>query len=168
MQAGRIRFEFVPCLASEIVQTAIENARSLAEQKEVKIASMVEPWLIRADPDRIVQTLTNLLGNAIKFAPTGTEIAVRGHRHRESVQFEVEDRGRGVPQDKLQRIFERFEQVDASDAREKGGTGLGLAISRTIVEQHGGRIWVESELGKGSTFYFTVPLAENGARAENA
>lgn len=168
MQAGRIRFEFVPCLAPEIVQTAIENARSLAEQKEVKIVSMVEPWLIRADPDRIVQTLTNLLGNAIKFAPTGTEIAVRGHRHRESVQFEVEDRGRGVPQDKLQRIFERFEQVDASDAREKGGTGLGLAISRTIVEQHGGRIWVESELGKGSTFYFTVPLAENGARAENA
>lgn len=166
MQAGRIRFEFVPCLAPEIVQTAVESARTLAEHKEVAISSMVEPWLLKGDPDRLVQTLTNLLGNAIKFAPPGSQISVRATREREHVKFAVEDRGRGVPEDKLQSIFERFEQVDASDAREKGGTGLGLAISKTIVEQHGGRIWVESELGRGSTFYFTIPMAENGARTE--
>lgn len=166
MQAGKIRFEFVSCLAPEIVQTAVENARSLAEQKEVTISCAVEPWLVQGDADRLVQTLTNLLGNAIKFAPPGTQISVRANRERENIKFSVEDQGRGVPQDKLQRIFERFEQVDASDAREKGGTGLGLAISKTIVEQHGGRIWVESEIGKGSTFYFTVPMADNGTHTK--
>jgi two-component system, OmpR family, sensor histidine kinase VicK len=74
--------------------------------------------------------------------------------------FRVKDEGRGIPKDKLETIFERFEQVDASDAREKGGTGLGLAICRSIVQQHGGRVWAESELGRGSTFYVQLPLAE--------
>ena len=168
MQAGRVLFESVSCLAPEIVQTAVDSARPLAEQKEVAISCTVEPWLVQGDPDRLVQTLTNLLGNAIKFAPPGTTIWVKALREREHIKFAVEDHGRGVPEDKLQRIFERFEQVDASDARDKGGTGLGLAISKTIVEQHGGRIWVESEIGKGSTFYFTVPMADPGATRTEA
>jgi signal transduction histidine kinase len=85
----------------------------------------------------------------------------------DAVVFGVADRGRGVPADKHERIFERFGQVDASDAREKGGTGLGLPIARSIVEQHGGRIWVDSEAGRGATFWFTLPAASalegNGA-----
>jgi signal transduction histidine kinase len=74
-----------------------------------------------------------------------------------SVLFQVKDQGRGIPEDKLDSIFERFHQVDASDARKKGGTGLGLAICRSIVQQHGGRIWVESTVDEGSSFYFTLP-----------
>jgi two-component system, OmpR family, sensor histidine kinase VicK len=79
------------------------------------------------------------------------------------VLFRVKDEGRGIPREKLETIFERFVQVDASDAREKGGTGLGLAICRSIVEQHGGRVWAESEPGRGSTFYVQLPLAESNS-----
>jgi len=80
--------------------------------------------------------------------------------------FSIQDQGRGIPAEKLETVFERFQQVDASDSREKGGTGLGLAICRQIVEQHGGRIWVESILGKGSTFYFTLPLVAEDVGAK--
>src|SRR5205085_9708364 len=113
---------------------------------------------LRADPDRLQQTLTNLLGNAIKFSPPGTAIDVRARRDGDHALISVRDRGRGIPAEKLDMIFQRFEQVDASDAREKGGSGLGLAIARSIVEQHCGRIWAQSPLCAGSTFYFTLLL----------
>jgi signal transduction histidine kinase len=115
----------------------------------------------------MVQAFVNLLGNAIKFSRRGGRIEFAAERPPGSVLFRVKDEGRGIPKDKLERIFERFEQVDASDAREKGGTGLGLAICRSIVEQHGGRVWAESELGRGSTFYVQLPLAEADAIAAN-
>jgi signal transduction histidine kinase len=107
-----------------------------------------------------VQALVNLLGNAIKFSPRGGRIEFAAERTDRSVVFRVEDNGRGIPKDKLETIFERFQQVDASDAREKGGTGLGLAIVRSIVQQHSGRVWAESELGRGSKFYIQLPLLE--------
>ena len=112
-----------------------------------------------ADPDRIVQTLVNLVANAVKFSPAGALRAHerRGARRRRAL-ISVADEGRGIPADQLEAVFERFRQVDASDHREKGGTGLGLAISRAIVEQHAGRIWAESEPGEGATFRFTLPL----------
>ena len=106
-----------------------------------------------------MQALVNLLGNAIKFSPRDGRIEFVAERTAGSVVFRIEDNGRGIPADKLETIFERFEQVDASDARDKGGTGLGLAIVRSIVQQHGGRVWAESELGKGSKFYMQLPLA---------
>jgi signal transduction histidine kinase len=118
---------------------------------------------IRLDPGRIVQALVNLLGNAIKFSQRGGRIEFAAERSGSSVVFRVKDEGRGIPKDKL----ETFQQVDASDAREKGGTGLGLAICRSIVQQHGGRVWAESELGKGSTFYVQLPLTEPDPRAAN-
>jgi signal transduction histidine kinase len=128
-----------------------------------------------ADADRITQTLTNLIGNAIKFSPAGSTIDVAIAVIGGEALFEVRDRGRGIPPEKLESIFERFQQVDTSDAREKGGTGLGLAISRGIVKQHGGRIWAENNppsIG-GSVFKFTVPLrspppAINSSAAEDA
>jgi DNA-binding response OmpR family regulator len=121
---------------------------------------------IFGDPDRILQTLTNLISNAIKFSPVGGSVVVSATSDRTHMQFSVEDHGRGIPEDKIGAIFERFQQVDASDSREKGGTGLGLAICRTIVQQHGGRIWVKSTLGKGSTFNFTIPLTEPAKKPE--
>jgi CheY-like chemotaxis protein len=113
-----------------------------------------------------VQTLTNLLSNAIKFSPAGNTVwlAVQqqsdacGNPCGERILFTVKDQGRGIPPDKLDRIFERFQQVDSSDSRNHEGTGLGLAICRSIVQQHDGQIWAESVLGEGSTFSFTLPI----------
>jgi len=101
--------------------------------------------------------LVNLINNAVKFSPAGTIISVAAEPQPQQVFFRVIDRGRGIPTEKLETIFGRFQQVDASDSRQKGGTGLGLSICRLIVQQHGGRIWAESKLGQGSTFYFTLP-----------
>ncbi len=118
-------------------------------------ARNVNVW---GDPDRILQTITNLLSNAIKFSPEGGKIRLEARNlSADEAQIEVRDHGRGIPNDKLESIFERFQQVDASDSRAMGGTGLGLAICRSIVSQHGGRIWAESKYGKGSTFFFTLP-----------
>lgn len=96
------------------------------------------------------------MSNAIKFSPANSAIAIFSEVQDDWILFKVKDQGRGIPPDKLELVFGRFQQVDASDSRSKGGTGLGLAICQSIVEQHGGQIWVESVLGSGSTFYFTL------------
>jgi len=111
------------------------------------------------------QTLTNLISNAVKFSEPGATVRVSSERCEGEVLFRVSDEGRGIPAEKLDSIFERFQQVDASDSREKGGTGLGLAICRTIVEHHGGRIWAESVLGQGASFSFVLPAQAAGAPA---
>ena len=105
-----------------------------------------------------MQTLTNLLSNGIKFTEPGGKVKLKANVIDNSCQILVQDTGRGIPEDKLESIFERFQQVDASDSRSKGGTGLGLAICRHIIEGHHGKIWVESKLGQGSTFYIELPL----------
>ena len=141
--------------ATSLLQAAAakSNIRFIVKGNGVKV------W---ADQDRIIQTLTNLLSNAIKFSPEhstqGTEIRLTASLLSEDeALIEVQDHGRGIPTDKLQQIFERFKQVDASDSRAMGGTGLGLAICRSIVQQHGGHIWATSTMGEGSTFHFTLP-----------
>lgn len=102
--------------------------------------------------------MTNLLSNAIKFSNPSSTIWLTAECHENQIEFQVKDRGRGIPSDKLDKIFERFQQVDASDSRNHEGTGLGLAICRSIVQQHSGNIWVESQFGEGSTFHFTIPI----------
>ena len=115
-------------------------------------------WAV-ADADRITQTLTNIVGNALKFSSPGTCVRLSAVASDSEVIVSVADQGRGIPADKIALIFEPFEQVDSSDSREKGGTGIGLAICKGIVERHGGRIWAESEVGGGTTMHFTLPRA---------
>ncbi len=158
LKSGRMALEMHSCDLGDLMQQAGDVMEAMATTNNVKLAVEPVPLTIWADPDRILQVLTNLLSNAIKFSnPQGTVwVTAEPSEDRESVRVAVRDEGRGIPADKLQTVFERFEQVESNDARKKGGTGLGLAICQTIVEQHGGRIWVDSVMGHGSTFQFVL------------
>jgi PAS domain S-box-containing protein len=170
IESGSVTMELRRVDAAELVEQSAEVMTAMAERAGVRLTASADAHPLEADPDRILQVLTNLISNAVKFSPPGAEVAVTAAREGREVAFRVRDRGRGIPADRLESIFERFQQVDSSDAREKGGTGLGLAISRSIVQQHGGRIRVESVPGEGSTFTFTLPAAmqtlEPAAHAE--
>lgn len=167
IESGKVVMEQQACNAANLMTQAAEAMQAMAQQHGVTLVTQPEDILIWADADYILQTLTNLLSNAIKFSfPGGTvwltvdqdEQAKFNPQHSNSqVVFRVRDEGQGIPADQLERIFERFQQVDSSDSRKKGGTGLGLAICRKIIEQHNGRIWAESTPGCGSTFAFTLP-----------
>jgi CheY-like chemotaxis protein len=157
MQSGKITVEKATCDAADLITQAADVMRTMAEEAGVTLSAYPQSTRLWVDPDRILQTLTNLLSNAIKFSPVGGTVWLTVERQGDQVMFQVRDQGRGIPADKLDSIFERFQQADITDAREKGGTGLGLAICRSIVQQHEGRIWVESTLHAGSTFFFTLP-----------
>jgi signal transduction histidine kinase len=144
----------------KMIEDAVETMQSAADMKQIQLSTEIDkaiPLLI-VDQERIKQVLINLLNNAIKFSPDKSQIIVRVKQDQEDVLFEVQDFGRGSPKNKQQKIFEIFYQVDSGMDRKFGGVGLGLAISRGIVLSHGGKIWVESESGKGSTFRFTLPV----------
>jgi PAS domain S-box-containing protein len=159
IESGAVPLELGTHDAAAIVEATLTTGRPLAQAAGVVLVCGAAGGLVNGDADRIVQALTNLVGNAIKFSPEGGEVLVSAEREGAHVTFVVQDHGRGIPDDKLDSVFERFQQVDSSDAREKGGTGLGLAITKTIVERHGGRIWVDSMAGHGSAFRFTIPAA---------
>jgi CheY-like chemotaxis protein len=116
-----------------------------------------EALFFDGDSDRILQVLTNLLSNAIKFSPVASTVRIHTEATSDSILLKVVDEGRGIPTDKLDSIFDRFQQIEPSDARQKGGTGLGLAICRSIVQQHSGSIWAQRNLGLGSTLYVMLP-----------
>jgi two-component system, OmpR family, sensor histidine kinase VicK len=141
----------------DLLRRAMDPERSSAARAGLTFRIDAQPADVWVDGDRILQVLGNLIRNAIKFSEKGGEIrlAARASSEKE-VTFEVQDHGEGIPANKLDLIFERFQQADASDSRSQGGTGLGLALCRGIVNQHGGRIWATSEPGSGSTFSFTV------------
>ncbi|MBW4497383.1 MAG: PAS domain S-box protein [Oscillatoria princeps RMCB-10] len=190
IESGKIAMDKKRCNAADLMLQAAETMQPMAQKAGVTLSVVPvlghpQGVPLLADPDRILQTLTNLLSNAIKFSRPGSTIWLTGEMRDEGeantdceaahtdknrlihscagcpcVLIAVKDQGRGIPADKLESVFERFQQVDASDARDKGGTGLGLAICRTIVQQHGGRIWAESVLGEGSTFYLSLPVRE--------
>ncbi len=167
LESGAIQMNRTRCDAADLIRRSADVMKAMADEHRITIRTSDIKATLSADCDRIVQCLTNLLSNAIKFSNPGTAVWINGNVVGDEVQFEVRDHGRGIPADKLDSVFERFHQVDASDSRRKGGTGLGLAITRSIVLQHGGRIWLESELGKGSSFFFTIPLAVSSANAGN-
>ncbi|MBI3795915.1 MAG: CHASE3 domain-containing protein [Deltaproteobacteria bacterium] len=168
MQSGKVTMQRQLCDAGALLTQATDEMRGLAEKAGITLAVTPQPLQLWADPDRVVQTLTNLVSNAIKFSTAGGTVWVSVALQGEEAIFTVRDQGRGIPADKRESIFERFQQVDASDSRQKGGTGLGLAICRSIVQQHGGRIWVESTVGQGSTFYFTLPARREAEESMSA
>jgi PAS domain S-box-containing protein len=162
LSSGRVQLVMEVCQADTLIQQAVAGVQSIADQAIVTLTIIPATVQVWADPDSIIQTLTNLLSNAIKFSPPNSIITLSAQVQSNAVLFSVTDQGRGIPTDKLETIFGRFQQVDVSDSRQKGGTGLGLAICQSIVQQHGGNIWAESTLGEGSTFYFTVPFPPGG------
>jgi PAS domain S-box-containing protein len=170
IESGNVSMVRATHSVADLVATAVDEMQAIADHAEITLSVSVIHAEVKVDRDRIIQTLTNLLSNAIKFSPCGSTVWIKVERKIQaktkrnqssqdaSLLFTVKDQGRGIPPDKLETIFERFQQVDGSDSRHQEGTGLGLAICRSIVQQHGGQIWVNSELGKGSTFYFTLPM----------
>jgi PAS domain S-box-containing protein len=164
INSGTIPMEPDWCDGSDLSRSVAEAMRPMADRAGVSLHVRGCPTRLWADSDRITQALTNLVGNAIKFSPSGSIVELNLSMAHGNALFEVRDHGRGIPADKLEIIFERFQQVDTSDAREKGGTGLGLAITRGIVRQHGGRIWAENTTdgAGGTSFKFSLPLRDDG------
>ncbi|WP_157592574.1 GAF domain-containing sensor histidine kinase [Solirubrobacter soli] len=158
LQAGRVDIEPRPVTPATLLATTARVVQPVADAADVELGWEADELELMADADRIVQALVNLVANAVKFSPAGTCVRTSITRLGDRALVSVADKGRGIPPEQLETIFERFRQVDASDAREKGGTGLGLSIARAIVEQHAGRIWAESTPGEGSTFFFTLPF----------
>ena len=160
VQSGRKPLAFRPVQLGEIVRQAIDGMQPVAEAAGVQLIHDATRVEIAADPDRLLQVLTNLLSNAVKFSPANSTVSVMLRPDLRGVTLSVIDQGRGIPADKLEAIFGRFQQVDASDSRQKGGSGLGLAICRTIVMQHGGHVWAERNPVRGSTFRVFLPYKQ--------
>jgi CheY-like chemotaxis protein len=157
IQAGRVELDLEPQDARELLDATVQVVAATAAERGITLHVEAEDATFPGDHDRLVQTLTNLVGNAVKFSEPGQDVLLSARRDGDEIRLAVRDRGRGIPADQLESIFGRFEQVDASDARELGGTGLGLTIARSIVEQHGGRIWAASAPGEGATFTIALP-----------
>jgi len=156
-----------PIRARALLQDAIESLGGLVADSSVELEDAGAPdSLVMADPDAMNQVFGNLIENAIKYGGRGKKIRLGALALETEIEFFVQDFGAGIASEHLQRIFERFYRVDKARSRESGGTGLGLAIVKHIVQVHGGRIWVESELGSGATFYFTLPIAPKPQRSD--
>lgn len=164
IESGKLPFDFESLELRDIAQRAIDGVRGYADQLGVDLVLKDGPAApVRGDPDRVVQIITNLLSNACKYSPKGMAVTVDVQRDGPNARLTVSDRGPGIPEAFRDRIFSRFAQADASDARGKSGTGLGLYIAREIAERHGGRLWYESGATGGATFHLDLPLADEAA-----
>jgi signal transduction histidine kinase/CHASE3 domain sensor protein len=161
IEAGKLQLTLRTIDPVEIVSEALEGLKSMADQSGIVLKQEILCMdKINVDHDRLIQVLTNLVSNAIKFSERAGEIDVRVYKSEGYLRFSVIDHGPGIGSEQMHKLFGKFQQLDSSDSRRQGGTGLGLAISKSIVELHGGNIGVDSEVGKGSTFWFEIPLAE--------
>ena len=159
IEAGRFSVTPARCVVGDLVHEVTEMFGSLSASKQVQFEQTVkDPGLaIHADRERVLQVLSNILGNALKFTPSGGRVHLSVDRQAGEVRFAILDTGPGIPSQHLPRVFDRFWKDDAPG---KKGTGLGLFIAKGIIDAHGGRIWVESEPGQGACFYFTLPVFE--------
>lgn len=161
LQAGKIEFHFEPLDMDEIVQVYIGDFKSMMDKKQITFEKeTLATSKILGDKDKFVEVIANLLDNALKFTPQGGKIAIKAWDEDENVHLTVSDNGIGIPADVIPKLFTRFYQVDASTARKYGGTGLGLYITKTIIDAFGGKIWIESDVGKGTTVHILLPIAK--------
>ena len=169
LEAGKMRIHIEPCDIQVLVDEVLGSLRSLAEKKRVKLIFHPAKGFpkIACDAERMIQVLTNLVGNAIKFTPESGSVTVRLETTANGrVNIIVSDTGIGIPKGDLGRIFERFEQVKSANSNGINGTGLGLSICKELVKLHDGEIWAESELGKGSRFIISLPLVQKVSKAQ--
>jgi signal transduction histidine kinase/DNA-binding response OmpR family regulator len=168
LESSRLSTHFVRAHLDSLLESVIVNLGNVAEKAGITIRIQIAPDLpaVEADELRVSQVMSNLLSNAIKFSHQGETIEVRARAEDGGVVVEIEDRGIGIAQDDLPKLFTKFRQLDSSSTRKTGGTGLGLAISKGIVEEHNGRIWVESRRGQGSCFSFWLPASHVEAPAD--
>jgi two-component system, NtrC family, sensor histidine kinase GlrK len=160
MEAGMMTFNFEPKEITPLIKKVVDEMGPLIKAKEIALETTIIETLpsIKMDSERILQVLRNLIGNALKFTPLGGRVTVSALSRDGGVEISVADTGPGIPAESLTSIFEKFKQLTTKDSRQIKGTGLGLAIARQIVTSHGGKIWAESEPGKGSTFVFVLPI----------
>ncbi|WP_263365328.1 response regulator [Edaphobacter bradus] len=177
MESGRAPLQIRRCSLRDLCQQAIETMSAMADSNMVHLelvpstvaqAAAPEALFFDGDSDRILQVVTNLLSNAIKFSPQASTVRIHTDATQDSILLKVVDEGRGIPADKLDSIFDRFQQVEPSDYRQRGGTGLGLAICRSIVQQHGGSIWAQRNLSVGTTLYVMLPRTSRSTDAPSA
>ncbi|MDO8725944.1 MAG: GAF domain-containing protein [Candidatus Methanoperedens sp.] len=160
-QTGKIEFRSEPIQVDEIVQICVEDLKNPMDRKRIIFEKEVSGVSrLRGDKDRFVEVISNLLDNAIKFTRVGGKIVIKAWNQAENVHITVTDNGIGIPENIIPKLFTRFYQVDASTSRKYGGTGLGLYITKTIVDASGGKIWIESEVGKGTTVHLLIPSAK--------
>jgi PAS domain S-box-containing protein len=158
MEAGKIRIQPKPVDVNSLVRDAVDRARASSNNHDLRVELDDALPIINADPDRLVQVISNLLTNAVKYSPDGGEVTVGTHAENGQVNVAVRDQGVGIAPENMGKVFARYERFESTKTNAVIGTGLGLAICKQIIELHGGRIWVESKLGEGSTFQFTVPV----------
>jgi PAS domain S-box-containing protein len=159
MEAGKMEMHCEPTSIETAITRAVESIRELAQTRQITFRTDLTHLNCFADKDRLVQVLVNLIGNAVKFSPDGGEITISASKAEDSVEVRITDLGRGIAKEHQTTLFQRFHQLERSDAISKGGSGLGLAVCRAIIEQLQGSIGVDSEVGRGSTFWFKLPLA---------
>lgn len=161
IEAGKMELELLTVSPPELLKMCADTASFAAKKKQqtIKIECARDLPSVRGDSGRLRDVLQNLLDNAVQYTPAGGHIVASAARDGDEIVFTVADNGIGIPQAEQERIFERFYRVDEGRSREVGGTGLGLSIARHIAEAHGGRVWVESAIGQGSRFHFSVPIA---------
>jgi len=159
MEAGMMRYEFETSQIEPLIKRAVAEITPLVEAKQIHFESALDGPMpaVRLDPERILQVLRNLMGNAVKFTPKGGQVSVTVKRHDGNLEVSVKDSGPGIPAESLGSIFEKFSQGSHAGANHRQGTGLGLAIAKNIITSHGGSIWAESQLGSGSKFVFVLP-----------
>lgn len=158
LELGRLNLSLEKVNIDELIEQAVSSARMKMTKHDLQAHLPFSLPPVKADPDSVLEVLDNLLTNAINYSPNGSKILVEAEREEDQVKVSVSDGGIGIPEDKRELIFQKFYRIDTPLKQEVDGTGLGLSLCRTIIEAHGGRIWVESEERRGSTFYFTLPV----------
>jgi signal transduction histidine kinase len=157
IDAGLLKLEPQPVMLPRVAQSVTDDIARRTQKHRVLVDFPERFPIVDADPHRIEQVLRNLLDNAVKYSPAGGLVVVRGEARKREVVISVADQGGGIAPEHLNRLFEKFYRIESALGRHVVGSGLGLPIARTIVESHGGRIWAESQVGEGSTFFFTLP-----------